>query len=57
MSPVAVRRLRRKLRLSQARFAKKIRYARITVALWETGKLKPGPDAVTAMRNVTPAKV
>lgn len=57
MSPVAVRRLRRKLRLSQVRFAKKIGYARITVALWETGKLKPGPDAVTAMRNVTPAKV
>lgn len=50
MSPSHIKGVRNKLRLSQSRFAKKIRYARITLALWETGKLKPGPDAVKAIR-------
>jgi DNA-binding transcriptional regulator YiaG len=56
MSPAAILGLRKKLGLSQAKFAKRIRYARITVSLWERGNLAPGPDAVKAMRNVTPAK-
>jgi DNA-binding transcriptional regulator YiaG len=57
MSPSSIVGLRRKLGLSQAKFVKKIRYARVTVSHWECGKLKPGAAAVAAMRNVTPAKI
>jgi DNA-binding transcriptional regulator YiaG len=57
MSPRTIKRLRKKLGLSQARFAHKIGYSAITVSFWETGRMKPGPDAVVAMRNVVPAKI
>lgn len=57
MSPSAIVGLRKKLGLSQSKFAERIRYARITVSLWEIGRLKPGPRALTRMRRVASTKI
>lgn len=57
MAPRTIKRLRKRLGLSQARFAHKIGYSAISVSFWETGRTKPEPKAITAMRNVTPAKI
>lgn len=57
MSPKTIYRLRKKvLGLTQGEFAQIVGYSAITVSYWETGRTKPTPKAIAAIRKVTPAK-
>ncbi len=56
MSPSSIVGIRKRLGLTQTAFAVRLRNARITVSLWETGKLKPGPNAVKKLKKIARAK-
>lgn len=50
MKPVEVKRLRKRLGLSQARLAKQLGVNRVAVAFWEGGTRQPSRMAVHFMR-------
>ena len=52
MSPEQVKRLRKRLRLTQQKFAELLHADRVTVARWETGVTEPMGVFVRLMRGL-----
>lgn len=48
-----VRDLRRALRLTQGQFAKEVGVHQTTVARWETDRVKPSPEAVARIKELS----
>lgn len=56
MSPMAIKRLRKKLGLTQIEFANLVGHAAISVSYWETGRTKPSPMAISKIRGIRTVK-
>ena len=52
MSPTKLRKLRKRVGLSQEELARRLGVARVTVTRWENGSRRPSKIAELALRNI-----
>ena len=59
LSPILIKKLRKRLKISQAKLAQLLNVSAPAVASWEQGRAKPSPPtrtAIIALRSLSPAK-